>query len=108
MTGSSTKKLVAPLLDTKLNTVTAPSARGKDYLDQREEGKIKAANERAAADQIKADAAAQAAALANEQAALEKGQESQVQALKRKGRRASILSSPAGIPDKLGIPGTLT
>lgn len=67
------------------------------------------AQDRAANDQAKANAAAEAAALANEQAALVKGQESQREALKRKGRRASILTSPTGIQDQpLGVPGSLS
>ena len=48
---------------------------------------------------------------AAEAAALEKSHESQRKALKRKGRRASILTSSQGVTDQLsdqlGVPGTL-
>jgi hypothetical protein len=49
-------------------------------------------------------AAAAAAAVAEEEPFL-KAQESQRNALKRKGRRASILTSSQGAGDPLGIPG---
>ena len=51
------------------------------------------------------------AAAADAAAALEKSHESQRKALKRKGRRASILTSSQGVTDQLsdqlGVPGTL-
>lgn len=59
------------------------------------------ANKKIADDKAQA-AAAQAA---TEAAALAKNQESQVEALKRKGRRASILTSAQGVTDPLGVPG---
>lgn len=52
--------------------------------------------------QQKADAAAAAAAA---EEPFTKSKQSQLDALKRKGRRASILTSPQGAGDPLGIPG---
>lgn len=57
--------------------------------------------------QIESDqAAAKAAQDATAAAALEKSQQSQVDALKRKGRRASIMTSTQGVGSPLGVPGT--
>lgn len=59
------------------------------------------------AKQIEDDkAAAQAAQAADAAAALEKSQASQRNALKRKGRRAAILTSSQGVVDPLGVPGS--
>ena len=62
-----------------------------------------------AAESDEARIAAETAAA--EAAALEKSHESQRKALKRKGRRASILTSSQGVTDQLsdqlGVPGTL-
>ena len=61
-------------------------------------------------EKVEAKQAADAAA-ADAAAALEKSHESQRKALKRKGRRASILTSSQGVTDQLsdqlGVPGTL-
>lgn len=63
------------------------------------------AAKKAADDQAAATAQAQAAQAAAAEAALQKSQESQKAALKRKGRRASILTSSQGAGDPLGVPG---
>ena len=70
-------------------------------------GPIFRAKEEALSDQARIKAETAAA----EAAALEKSHESQRKALKRKGRRASILTSSQGVTDQLsdqlGVPGTL-
>lgn len=66
----------------------AKAGRAKD-----ETAAVQAENEAAAAQQA-----------AEEAAILEKAQESQRRGLKRKGRRASILTSSQGLPDPLGLP----
>lgn len=69
-------------------------------------GKKKKKSDEALAKEQRDAAEAKAARTAAEAASLEKGQESQRQGLKRKGRRASILTSPQGVvDDQLGIPG---
>jgi hypothetical protein len=52
-----------------------------------------------------AKAAAAAAAFAAAEEPFTKAKEAQLLALKRRGRRASILTSPQGVTDPLGIPG---
>lgn len=49
-------------------------------------------------------AAAAAAALAASESALDIQKESQRKGMNRKGRRASILTTPQGAPDPLGLP----
>ncbi len=56
-------------------------------------------------DQQRQAAAAAAAAAAAEEEPFTKAKKSQADALRRKGRRASILTSPQGAGDPLGIPG---
>lgn len=58
-----------------------------------------------AADQASEQQAAAAAAAAAAEEPYKKAQESQKEALKRKGRRASILTSSRGVDGPLGIPG---
>jgi hypothetical protein len=69
-------------------------------VDQAKDKKI---GDDLAVEQQQQAAAAAAAAAAEEP--FTKAQEAQRQALKRKGRRASILTSPQGVGDPLGIPG---
>lgn len=83
-------------------------SRGVEEDRVRDEGYLALHQEKLESETKKAEeqatAQAQAAKAASEAAILEKSQESQKAALKRKGRRASILTSSQGT-DPLGIPG---
>lgn len=71
------------------------------YAAGKEKKAIEKADEAAAKEAADAKAAAASAA----EAAVQKGQEAQREALKRKGRRAAILTSGQGVADQLGVPG---
>lgn len=58
-----------------------------------------------ATEEVANQKAASAAAAAAAEEPFTKAKESQVQALKRKGRRASILTSSQGVDAPLGLPG---
>lgn len=90
-----------------------PGAMKKKYGDKRgvdtsegyaagKENKMETQAEAAAA---KATADAKAAADAAAEAAVQKGQEAEREALKKKGRRASIMTSSQGVTNPLGVPG---
>ena len=75
------------------------------YFAGHEKADEQSALNQAEADKAKATAEAQAAQAAADAAALEKNQASQREAIKCKGRRASIMTSAQGVVDPLGVPG---
>jgi hypothetical protein len=75
------------------------------YSAGKQAHEVAVAQKQAEEDQARADAEAKAESDAAAAAALEKSHASQRDALKRKGRRASILTSPQGLADPLGLPG---
>lgn len=85
----------------------------KKYGDKRDvdtdegyaKGKEKKAIEQADIAAAKATADAKAAADAAAEAAVQKGQEAERDELKKKGRRASIMTSSQGVTNPLGVPG---
>ena len=77
---------------------------GEGYAGAKEKHEIKEAEKAAAAATAKAEADAKAKSDSELAAATEKSHAAQRQALKRKGRRASILTSSQGT-DQLGLPG---
>jgi hypothetical protein len=79
--------------------------RGVDTSEGYAAGKEKKMEQEAEATAAKDAADAKAAADAAAEAAVQKGQQSQADALKRKGRRAAILTSGQGVADPLGVPG---
>lgn len=98
LTGNTDKDRKAMLA--KYGLFAAPNSLAFEVESDKKREKLKDAGE--IADRQKAESAAAAAAA---EEPFTKAKESQVQALKRKGRRASILTSSQGASDPLGIPG---
>lgn len=108
MTGEAKKNVKRTLgVSSAVSGMTSASGvPGVDVgVDEAIEDHVQKKQAEAERSQAEEAAAAKAKSEADAAAVLEKSQESQRSAIKRKGRRASILTSGLGVRDQLGVPG---